>query len=764
MDLKQKLRRLLLIAGTCLLAPAWADSPPPSPLPGEQVRYEDVPFREQFAPPLAGPDNSLYVFTEAARWQIWPLEAGRVKRLPLAKFEVPVGPRIGYSENYPARYASLATAQGHWLIGPSLELIRPDGSRLSGRLKWPRHQIKAVDLADGSILVIGGYSWPEKRDYSANLKLERVWLDAGNRIQSEELPPIPLDLKGPGSGELYGYGAVRTANGQLLLAGSEYHNISLLFDPEKRSWRKLTGLPRPRNDPALTLLPDGRIWATGGSGWRMAETTSELWNPQTQTWSPGPDLPVPMVDHRAVLNDRRDTVLLAGGYHPAVLGWKMGKDGVFVAARHGEQRRLAGVVGLPGDRLVLTGGRHARDYGEGWGRSTAGLSVLNVDSNGSGTHLPVWPITRSGALLERQGQLFAIGGLLHHAHNGSEDDNGSRLVERFDTAKGLYQTLPPLPLVAGPTQAAWISEQEILVHAENVGREQDNRQWLGLLNPRSGALRTLPLPTNPTYIMSDGIHRKMQLVGAHAGRAWLIAEDGEALRVSPRPPHYEPALRLQRQRRDFSGRVLADGRVVIAGGQVESELVAARPANCKDCPTRYLGFGPQLPARRHEIYDPQAATWSSSAPSRAAGGPVGIFADGAVAKLGELSERKGEAGERTIPLLEIADPTGKSWRSLPLPGDFPTDVTVANAYLHTLRNDNTNLPRALFLGAWSSGEIQWWWLDDIDTVPNTWRPFGKAVPPYTFPPGEIATGKKNERGQPIVLQGGAAGVIAYPRP
>lgn len=742
------LTALLLAAGLWMQAPAFADLPLPTPLPGEVLSHEQIHFGGEFAPALQGPDGSIYVFSQATRWQLWPQDESRLKYQTVPDLS--------------SGYASVATAQGSWLLGATIELIRPDGRQVSGNLKWPRRHMRALALPDGSVLAIGGYSWPKSQDFSFNLKVEQVWLDNKGVVQSEALPPIPVDLKGTGVWEsLEGYNVTLTGIGQVMLAGSEYRNLTLIYDPAKRTWRKLPGMTQARSGPTLTLLPDGRIWATGGEGWKEAETSSELWNPLSEQWEKGPDLPVPMVDHRALLNERKDTVILAGGYYPNVLAWKMGKAPVFVAGQHASQRRLAGVFLLPGDHLALLGGRYARGYGEGWGRNTPGVSVIPLDLSGQGKHPPAWPTVTDGALLAGQGLFWAIGGSLYHSHNGRDDNLGTRLVERVDLATGQVRSQPPLPIVAGQTEAAWLKSGEALIHAASLGSERKPMQWLGMLDVQTGSLGDLPLPPTPTYVMSDGWHRRMHLVGAHAGQGWLIAEDGDSYRVANKPPHYTPAPRLQRQRREFTGRVLADGRVIVAGGQVESELVASRPANCSDCPLRYIGFGPQSPSRRHEIFDPRSNAWEHSAPSRAAGGPVVILADGRVAKLGELTEKKPEGGEQVRLLLEISDATGKRWRSLDMPSWLEGELSRVS--LSRINNDISALSGPLFLGIWLGDGTAWWWLEDVDAPELRWKPLGTALPPHKFPAGEIDSGLRDAEGRKLMLQGGAGGVVVYAR-
>jgi hypothetical protein len=624
----------------------------PPPLSGEQLSHEDVYFSDQFAHPVQGPDGSIYFFiSDKSRVQIWPSNDKPAIQEQIAGFRLPQI-KGGW-----ARYASASTPQGIWLIGQTIELMAVDGRRFKGGLQLPRNNPKTLVLQDGSVLVVGGY------DGTADtLRIERVWLDE-NQIQVEELPSIPVERIG------YGYSVILTGSGKVLFAGTEYR-YSLLFDPVSQEWQKLDGMQHSRSYPALILLPDGHIWATGGQGRNKSETTSELWNPQTKTWSSGPDLPIPMVNHTAVLNEQRDTVLLAGGYFSTVLAWKMDHSGVFVAAQHSVQRNGAGVFPYSG-KLVLAGGRYARRYGEGHGRHTPGILLIPYGLTANSKRHTVWPFIQHGALLENQGQLIAIGGLLRHNHNGSDEALGSRLVERIDIETGQVHTLPSLPIVVKSTQAAWIGNESILLNAENAITDKRVVQWLGTLNVQTGVLNPLPPPPNPTYVTSDGFHRRMQLVGAHEGVGWLIAEDGKVLKVTAHPPHYQPAPHLQRKRKDFRGRVLVDGRVIVAGGEAESELVASRPVGCDNCPVQYIGFGYLLPSQVYEVFNPQTSTWSSSVPSSVAGDSVAILADGRVVNVGKLA-----ANQNSV--LEISDTNGRVWRTLSLPPEYWLTLNKSN--------------------------------------------------------------------------------------
>lgn len=89
-----------------------------------------------------------------------------------------------------------------------------------------------------------------------------------------------------------------------------------IYDPDTGKWTPTADLSRPRTGHTLTLLPDGRVLAAGGEDPTgddyVVYSTTEIFDPATNSWSPGPDLSKPRGDHTATLMpDGR--VLLIGG-------------------------------------------------------------------------------------------------------------------------------------------------------------------------------------------------------------------------------------------------------------------------------------------------------------------------------------------------------------------------------------------------------------------------------------------------------------------
>jgi hypothetical protein len=82
-------------------------------------------------------------------------------------------------------------------------------------------------------------------------------------------------------------------------------------------------------------------------------------------------------------------------------------------------------------------------------------------------------------------------------------------------------------------------------------------------------------------------------------------------------------------------RGLADGRIVVAGGQAAALRVARwRPDDADpDLADDYVGVGPVGPTATHAIREPDTGRWHESAPAQWPGGRVAILDDGRVIKI-----------------------------------------------------------------------------------------------------------------------------------
>ena len=168
----------------------------------------------------------------------------------------------------------------------------------------------AILLSDGRVLVVGG----ALSDGTESARAEIYDPDADTWTPTQDM--------GIGRGRPK---AVLLSDGRVLVTGDRRYDLSStarnveIFDPETGMWTPADDLSRPSAGHSLTLLPDGKVLVAGGvhpvqvgSG---AYSTTEIFDPSTNSWSTGPELSGPRANHSAtLLPDGR--VLLIGGIAP----------------------------------------------------------------------------------------------------------------------------------------------------------------------------------------------------------------------------------------------------------------------------------------------------------------------------------------------------------------------------------------------------------------------------------------------------------------
>ena len=136
------------------------------------------------------------------------------------------------------------------------------------------------------------------------------------------------------------HAAVRMPDGKVLLCGGMTNAASLpggpatatceLYDPTTNSLQPFPSMLQPRLAHALTLLPDGRLLASGGfADWtdagnnfaarlNTALDSTEVWDPTTNAWTAGPTMAAPRGGHsQTQLDDGR--LLIVGGVRGGTL-------------------------------------------------------------------------------------------------------------------------------------------------------------------------------------------------------------------------------------------------------------------------------------------------------------------------------------------------------------------------------------------------------------------------------------------------------------
>ncbi|MFC9392479.1 Kelch repeat-containing protein [Streptomyces sp. NPDC057027] len=336
--------------------------------------------------------------------------------------------------------------------------------------------------------------------------------------------------------------AVRLKDGRVMIAGGGDDRLgpqdgTALFDPRAGAWTAAAPLREARRMHSTTLLADGRVLVAGGSGRTSGYPVqpldgAEVYDPAERRWSDGGRMGQARCGHSAtLLPDGR--VLVAGGTtaRSADSERSLASAEVFDPASGlwtstgpmADARSFHPAVALPGGGVLVAGGWAAtrRDW-----RGGAGLAYCERYDPATGR----WTVTggffaaRTGHRLTAlaDGTVLATGGGDPDAGTQGRPDPYSRATaERYDPATGTWNREADMPCGRALHQAVLLPTGEVLV----MGGTNDA---LGEAGYRSTA------------------------------------------RYDPRFGTWTEGPGMAVGRIDFAAAVLADGRVLVAGGSVRT--------------------------------------------------------------------------------------------------------------------------------------------------------------------------------------------------
>lgn len=285
----------------------------------------------------------------------------------------------------------------------SAELYDPKKGKWSRTqsLQGARYGHTATLLGNGKLLVAGGYD--ELTDPINTAELydpdTGTWSLTGNLNTDSDGPPTAtllqngkvLILRRGESPELYdpdagkwsiisspsrnigfGHTATLLLDGRILLAGGEYLgpiNSAELYDPNTGTWSSTGPLNTARSYHTATLLPNGKVLVAGGVVYRSSSgvtfgvqlANSELYDPDTGTWSFTSKLNDPRSGHTATLLPDGKVLIVGGlpnGLNTVELGYNfpaVAPPTIIMASVSGKKLIIAGENFEDGAVIVLNG-------------------------------------------------------------------------------------------------------------------------------------------------------------------------------------------------------------------------------------------------------------------------------------------------------------------------------------------------------------------------------------------------------------------------
>lgn len=791
---------LLLIASS-----PFAQEPLNREKPVAIDRLSHEPYLRTFAKPLPL-DNAqtLYFERDGTQARLWRLDWQSNMATPSPLAGLPLN-------DDKLRYTAVQTSAGFWLIGPVVMVVKPDGSTVT-LPTFGADEPTAVALHDGSVLVLGSSM------HNHTETLRRLTLTAQG-IAVEEKGELPHALSGKDVNykARYGVAALTLADGRVFTAGggsSGDLQRAAIVDPQNGSVRALPDMPHKRTFAALVSLPDGRVVVAGHEHLRCYDSdvrTVDVYAPQQNAWLSLPDLPFPLCADAYHADGPTGTVLpdgtlvLGGHLEQHLMALPPDPSSTNGYARYWEvigptdRMRISGVLqALSNSEVVIAGGVHHLDFGGCcYGTSGAERVMLPTQPDQRAPFASVNVPLQGAGIAQRGDRVFIASGRVF-SFTSTGQLRYSTLTELLDLRSGRVQQLPPLPFVTGSAQVAWLDEDRVLVKgqfADPANRGfQPGENLSSYIPESSGALAIFHISQQQWKQPFDNdLLKDAQLLGARDDEAFLLGSNGSILQMQLSTQQVNTLSSPAQVQLGATGRRLADGRVVVAGGNMkrkrislindECEMATANPA--QDCPEQFTGWGSLLPATRYQWYTP-AGSGSAEKWQQSDKAPDAEFENTEIVqtlvdvqgRVLRLVRPTASDGDNPLPewWLVRSSSDGSHWQRLPLPqgmaainDNVDQSVCAQGCRLKLATDPRHPQAELLFLyeGALDDGYIAQrfdrdkyhtdtdrpsaplhvWWLDE-SASPAQWRDVLRAD-------------EDSVRRQPLALTGALSGIQSY---
>jgi N-acetylneuraminic acid mutarotase len=364
-------------------------------------------------------------------------------------------------------------------------------------------------------------------------------------------------------------------NGSVLVTGGNRPNSSPnylssteIFNPDNNTWSPGPAMSIARRYHTATRLPNGKVLITGGETADQVRTnTTALYDPQTQSWSNAASMVSVRARHTATLL-ANGKVLVAGGgggldalasaelYDPQTNAWS--SAGSFPDARFDHTATL-----VWDGRVLITGGGTSSN-GAGWGVSSA--AVYNPTNN-SWTPVPAMSVSRfqHQAIALSNGKVLVIGGRYGFASHAS--------TELFDPNTNTWTAGPAMSQARAEFAVTTLVNGSVLVvggsNFDAIGKydigqlemyRPETNTWAGMGTDTNRYLGTATLLGNGDVLIAGGLSGNSALASVSA-----LDYFGYVLSTWDQP-NLTPAGWVGRTRSALT--VMPDGKIRMSGGRI----------------------------------------------------------------------------------------------------------------------------------------------------------------------------------------------------
>ena len=276
--------------------------------------------------------------------------------------------------------AVVAAAVAALLAAPAAaSALNPVTFSQVGNLTTPREYPGAARLPDGRVLVVGGYD-------SNQVGVAR-YLSSAEIFDPKTNGFTALGVSS--SSRRYAPAMATLPDGRVLIAGgydgTDDITSAEVYNPSSGTFSSVGSLGTSREEAAAALLPDGRVLVMGGysdAATTHTLNTTEIFDPTTNSFSPGPMLPYATYGPAAATISGGRTLIAGGYYDPtstylaqAFVFTPSGSNFTQVGSLPHPNWSLAG-ASLPQGRALVAGG-----YDDDVGDETAAALIFDPTTN-----------------------------------------------------------------------------------------------------------------------------------------------------------------------------------------------------------------------------------------------------------------------------------------------------------------------------------------------------------------------------------------------